>query len=76
MSGGWCYCVPVSHRRRCSSHGTTVAVLQGVVFLTATDGSSVCACVRITVGSKRAPETRRQTHCPVFFLKSNVASVK
>ena len=32
---------------RCGSHGITVAVLQGLRFVRATNGFSVCACVRI-----------------------------
>ena len=32
---------------RCGSHNITVALLQGLRFVTATNGASVCACVRI-----------------------------
>ena len=32
---------------RCGSHGITVAVLQGLRFVTATNGDSACAWVRI-----------------------------
>ena len=31
----------------CGSHGTTVAVVQGVLLVKTANGASVCACVRM-----------------------------
>ena len=41
-----CMCVTPSSELfiRCGSHGTTAAALQGIYFVTATNGASVCVC--------------------------------
>ena len=73
-----CCCVPVSHRKLLTSgsHVTTVAVLQGLRFVTATNGASlVCAYVRIMWACH--PEHKTKDKCnPQSTLPPNFKSIR
>ena len=59
--------------RRCGSHVTTVAVLQGIRFVPATNGASVCVRVCVLCGHA-TPNTTRDSPNPHFLLVSRACA--
>ena len=55
---------------RCGSHGTTVVVLERLIFVTATSGASVCAHVRMWAANLNTARDDSNPHFPEFSKAS------